>query len=70
MRRMRNLRTGGLAAYDQDLIDTGRWEEFIEKPSAEETSKPKKKVARVANVKAVGALEVVGAQHASEERQT
>lgn len=27
MRQMRNVRTGKVAVYDPDLIETGRWEE-------------------------------------------
>ena len=27
MRQMKNVRTGKIAVYDADLIETGRWEE-------------------------------------------
>lgn len=36
-RQMKNTRTGKLATYDADLIETGRWEEYFppkEKPQA------------------------------------
>jgi hypothetical protein len=49
-RQMKNTRTGKLAVYDADLIESGRWEEYTppkEKPQA----KPKQ-------FKAKGALEV------------
>lgn len=28
MRQMRNLRTGKVAVYDADLVESGRWEEI------------------------------------------
>lgn len=33
MRQMRNTRTGKIAVYDADLIETGRWEEVGAEPA-------------------------------------
>jgi hypothetical protein len=36
MRQMKNIRTGKIAVYDADLIEGGRWEEYLppkEKPA-------------------------------------
>ena len=36
MRQMRNVRTGRTAVYDADLVESGRWEEYVppkEKPA-------------------------------------
>jgi hypothetical protein len=30
---MRNLRTGKMAAYDAELVESGRWELVVEKPN-------------------------------------
>jgi hypothetical protein len=49
-RQMKNIRTGKIAVYDADLIEGGRWEEYIapkEKPTL-----------KVGKLKAKGALEV------------
>lgn len=32
MRLMRRLRDGKLAVYDQGCVESGRWEEVVEKP--------------------------------------
>lgn len=29
MRQMRNVRTGKLAVYDADLVESGKWEEVL-----------------------------------------
>lgn len=34
MRLMRRLRDGKLAVYDQGCVESGRWEEVVEKPPA------------------------------------
>ena len=41
MRQMRNVRTGKIAVYDADLIESGRWEEVVgdvadKKPNADD----------------------------------
>lgn len=43
MRLMRNIRTGSKAAYDEDLIETGRWEEYF--PASEPVEKSKRRKA-------------------------
>lgn len=63
MKKMRNKRTGAVAAYDAELVAGGRWEEIKQEP--EQTSgKPSKKSIRVADVKAKGSLEVDSKQDA------
>jgi len=61
LRQMKNTRTGKIAVYDADLIESGRWVEYTppkEKPQA----KPKQ-------FKAKGALEV-GASATDETSKT
>lgn len=41
MRQMRNIRTGKIAVYDADLVESGRWE-LIEPTKASAPSKPSK----------------------------
>lgn len=51
-RQMKNVRTGKLAAYDAELVESGRWEEFI--PPKEV---PKKTVV-LKKLKGIGTLQV------------
>lgn len=37
MRQMRNIRTGKIAVYDADLVESGRWEVY----SPQEEARPK-----------------------------
>jgi hypothetical protein len=57
MKKMRNIRTGAVAAYDEELIASGRWEEVKSEPERQ-GGKPSKKSIRVAEVKAEGSLDV------------
>lgn len=40
MRQMRNTRTGKIAVYDADLIETGRWEELGAEDAPKQNPKP------------------------------
>lgn len=63
MRQMRNTRTGKIAVYDADLVESGKWEEVVaEKPAEEKPAKPaaqKKNTAlKLPQIVATGALDV------------
>jgi hypothetical protein len=50
MRQMKNTRTGKIAVYDADLIETGRWEEVTaesaaKKPNADDEVSVKDEIA-------------------------
>lgn len=36
MKLMRNIRTGKLVVYDESLLATGRFEEYVEPPSVDD----------------------------------
>lgn len=58
-RQMKNTRTGKIAVYDADLIESGRWEEYFppkEKPTL-----------KVGKLKATGKLSVEEAKKAQVE---
>lgn len=41
MRLMKNTRTGKIAVYDADLVETGRWEEFRKTDDEQPVQVPK-----------------------------
>ncbi len=62
-RQMRNVRTGKIAVFDADLVESGRWEEIVaEQPKADKPAKPaaqKKNTAlKLPQIVATGALDV------------
>lgn len=56
MRQMRNVRTGKVAVYDADLIESGRWEEVRPEPRKE--SALTRPTLTLAHTKAEGRLEI------------
>ena len=54
-RQMKNVRTGKVAAYDAELVESGRWEEITVAAAAKE--EPKKAVV-LKKLKGIGTLQV------------
>lgn len=60
MRQMKNVRTGSIAAYDEELVQSGRWVEVTKdaEPSLTPEKKPAKKAVKLQQFKATGTLDV------------
>lgn len=55
MRQMKNVRTGQVAAFDAELVESGRWVEVVKEPTEEKVAK---KGIKLSKLKATGSLSV------------
>ena len=64
MRQMKNVRTGSIAAYDEELVQTGRWVEVVKDADPKQTPEKKsaKKGVKLPQLKATGSLDVQSAE--------
>jgi hypothetical protein len=58
MRQMKNVRTGNVAAYDEELVQSGRWVEVVKEEQPAPEKRTAKKAVKLPQIRATGSLEV------------